>query len=49
MKYIIIIELKHCNKTGAKDIKYEIEDKMLPDYSDTIKSIMVFAKVVKNK
>ena len=37
----IIIELKNCDLEDAEQIKNEIEDKMLPDYDDSIKLIVV--------
>jgi len=37
----IVIELKEMSKKEAQDILDEIEDKMLPDYEDSIKSIEI--------
>jgi len=37
----IIIELKEITKEGAQDVLNEIEDKMLPDYDDSIKSLKI--------
>lgn len=37
----IIIDLKEMSKENAQDILNEIEDDMLPDYEDSIKSLRI--------
>lgn len=40
-KMKITIELKEMSKEAAQDVLNEIDDKMLPDYDDSIKSMRI--------